>query len=230
MSEFDTSGSVQAAFDQIEALSRAASAAAGVTATVEHELVTVTMSAAPHLESVSYAWSSMRGVDSETLARATRDAVAEAVVELREQQVQRLQGTPLAPILTAGEDVARQLPPDVVDRARAAAADLAEQEHTASDAEGRVEVTVDGVGTITRLWLSATSTRESAAEWLPDAVRTTVNQALARARQAQESAMGDDGSAELEARLDEVVGAAEARLDGLFARLDEVSRRLDGLA
>ena len=109
-------------------------------------------------------------------------------------------------------------------------ADLAEQEHTASDAEGRVEVTVDGVGTITRLWLSATSTRESAAEWLPDAVRTTVNEALARARQAQESAMGDDGSAELEARLDEVVGAAEARLDGLFARLDEVSRRLDGLA
>lgn len=54
MSEFDFSDSMEAASAQLDALASAASAAANVTTTVEHELGSVTMTAAPHLESVSY--------------------------------------------------------------------------------------------------------------------------------------------------------------------------------
>jgi hypothetical protein len=80
---------------------------------------------------------------------------------------------------------------------------------------------------VTRLWLSATAGRESAADWLPEAVKETVNAALSQAQRAHESVLDPSGDvASLEAELDGLVGRFEARLDGLTSKLDDVARRL----
>jgi DNA-binding protein YbaB len=227
VSDLEHSDSFQAAMDQIDALSKAATAAATVTATVETELVTLTLSASLQIESISYPFAAFRGVGADRLAEATVAAVAEAVVQVRAAQVESLQSMPaLAAVLDPSGVSTVDLPPQVVEEARVAATELQTTEFTAADADGRVEVTVSGAGEVTRLWLSATAARESAVDWLAPTVQETVNDALAQARGAQESLLSGGGSGDLEAQLDEVVGAYESRIDGLSSRLDEVTRRL----
>ena len=180
----------QAAFDQIDALAKAATAATTVSATVETDLVTITMTAAPHIESIVYPFSAFRGNGAEALAAATKVAIGEAVVQVQAAQAEALRSTPaLASILDANP-TSVHLSPEMAERVREAAEALEAQEFAVTSDDERVEVTVDGAGVITRLWFSATAGRESAEEWLADSVRTTVNAAMTQARRAQ-AALGE---------------------------------------
>lgn len=228
MSDFDASGSFQHAFDQIDALAKAATDAVTATGTVESDLMTITMTAVPQIAALDYTWAAFRGVGSEALADATRAAVADALVKVQAAQAEKLRSMPaLAALLDATPTSMADLPPEVAERARVAAAALMEQEFTAADDAGRVEVSVDGAGAITRLWLSATAGRESSSEWLADSVRSTINAAMTQARRAQEGLFADDDSADLERELDAIVGAHEVRLEALTSKLDDLARRLD---
>ncbi|MDT0202221.1 YbaB/EbfC family nucleoid-associated protein [Nocardioides sp. AE5] len=227
MSEFDSSAAMQDALEQIEALTRATTAATEVLATVEADLVTVTMSARPAIESIDYQWAAFRGIGADELADTTRAAIAETVLKVQAAQAEALQQVPgLAALFDRADPADIDLPAEAVDAARRAASELQEREFTVAEKGGRVEVTVDGSGAITRLWLSALAGRESASEWLGEAVLSTVNAALDEARRAQEAALIGEEALDPTAELDEIVDAFEARLEGLDSRLDEVVRRL----
>lgn len=227
MSDFESSDVFQVALDRINELAGAAAAAAGVSATAESDLVRVTMSAVPQIEALDYSWTACRTAGADAMAAATRSTIGDAVVEVQQAQSEALRSSPaLASLVDATQVEGFAVPPEVAEKARRAAAALQSMEFTAADREGRVEATVDGSGVLTRLWFSATASREAAADWLPEAARATINDALSQARRAQEGELGDAHTSSIEAELDEIVGAHEARLAGLESRLDEVSRRL----
>lgn len=227
MSDFENSDAFQRAIDRINELASTAAAAAGVSATAETELVRVTVSAAPQVEALEYSWNACRAADAEAMAEATRTAIADAFVEVQRAQQEVLRSNPaLASLVDASLTRGIEVPPEMAERAQQASTSLQAQEFTAEDGDRRVEATVDGSSVLVRLWFSATASRASAADWLPEVARTTINDALGQARQAQESLVADAPGSDLEAQLDEVVGAHEARLAGLSSRLDEVSRRL----
>lgn len=111
MSDFDASESFQAAFDQIDALARAATAAVAVTGTVESDLLTITMTAIPQIETLDYTWAAFRGVGAEALADATRAAVADALVAVQAAQAEQLHSMPaLAALLDTAPTSMADLP------------------------------------------------------------------------------------------------------------------------
>lgn len=98
-------------------------------------------------------------------------------------------------------------------------------EVTGRDPGSQVSVTATAAGAVTSVRVDDDSLRHLDDHRLAEAVRLAANQALAKAEQVLQNAVGGPGDDEVDSRL----AAFESRMDDLLGELERAERALDRL-